>query len=141
MSWITTILFLTIVCYLCYGKIKLKLVIYCLGLAIILALAPVIAYKNSNPKVINNCIVKEGTQMPLVIHDGTWTLKEIAKSLPDGYKISIKSGFIEAPAKEVWFWGNVAECAHLYPNAKLYFVSPPEFLLPHPNATIINVNP
>ena len=88
------------------------------------------------PKVRHGFVVKEGHDMPLVLHGEEWTLKAVVDymsapdgSMPDGYRLAMGSGYMSpdtSPAS-VWLFGTVVEAAHRFPDVPTTAVSPPEF--------------
>ena len=88
------------------------------------------------PKVRHGFVVKEGRDMPLVLHGEEWTLKAVVDRLsgqdggiPDGYRLAIVSGFVppDMPPASVWLFGTVAESAHRFRDVQTTAVSPSEF--------------
>ena len=81
------------------------------------------------PLVRNGFVVKHGSEMPLVLHDGSWPLKAIVGYLEDGYRLAVAPGYAtpDAPFKAVWLFGSVAESAHRFHGARIIAVDPPEF--------------
>ena len=105
------------------------------------------------PIVRKGFVVKYGHEMPVVLHDGNWSVQVIVRylrtavtstalpdvalsgadvtstSLPDGYRIALASGVAvpEEPPESVWLFGTVAESAHRFPDARITVVDPPEF--------------
>ena len=102
---------------------------------VLLALRPFVPISDV-PKVRDGFMVKEGRDMPLVLHDGSWPLKAVAGYFDGGYRIAIAPGYAapDAPPKFVWLFGSVAESAHRFPSAMITVVDPPEFCDLPPNA-------
>ena len=102
--------------------------------------------KENVPKVRGGFVVKEGRDMPLVLHGEEWTLKSVVEYLsapdggmPDGYKLAIISGFVPPdtfPAS-AWLFGTVAESAHRLSGMPITAVSPPEFCALPPDARVV----
>jgi len=88
------------------------------------------------PLVRKGFVVKYGREMPLVLHDGSWSVKAVAGCLEDGYRIALAPGVAvpEEPPESVWLFGTVAESAHRFPDARITVVDPPEFCPLPPNA-------
>ena len=88
------------------------------------------------PKVRHGFVVKEGRDMPLVLHGEEWPLKAVVDRLttpdggmPDGYRLAIVSGYVppDGPPASVWLFGTVAESAYRFPDVPTTAVLPPEF--------------
>ena len=90
------------------------------------------------PKVRDGLVVQYGREMPLVLHDATWTMKAVLPYLENGYCIAIAPGYVETEMQpeSVWLFGMVAESAHRFPEARITVVDPPEFCPLPPNAEI-----
>ncbi len=75
---------------------------------------------------------------PCVYRDEDWSLKSVAKRFPDGARFCIRPGVPEevVDAGEVWLFGDAAEAAWRFKDAKLTLVSPPEFCDPPANAVV-----
>ena len=73
-------------------------------------------------------LVKYGSEMPLVLRDGSWPLKAVVRHLEDGYRIALAPGYVEvkSPPESVWLFGTVAETAHRFTGARITVVDPPE---------------
>ena len=75
---------------------------------------------------------------PSVYRDEGWSLKAVAKRFPDGARFCIRPGVPEnaEDAGEVWLFGDTAESAWRFKDARLKVVDPPEFLDPPTNAVV-----
>ena len=94
----------------------------------LLALQPFVPVSDA-PKVRGGFVVKEGGDMPLVLHDGSWLLKAVAGYFDGGYRLAIAPGTAvpDVQPKVVWLFGAVAESAHRFHGARIIAVDPPEF--------------
>ncbi len=94
----------------------------------LLALQPFVPVSGA-PKVQGGFVVKEGGDMPLVLHDAEWPLKAVARYFDGGYRLAIAPGLAvpDVKPKEVWLFGAVAESAHRFHGARITAVDPPEF--------------
>ena len=85
------------------------------------------------PKVQHGFVVKDGAEMPLVLHDAEWSLAAVLPYLEtDGYRLAIEPGYqpCAEPLKSVWLFGTCAESTHRFTDAAVTVVSPPEFCIP-----------
>ncbi len=92
------------------------------------------------PKVRRGFVVKDGAEMPLVLHDAEWSLAAVLPYLEtDGYRLAIEPGYqpCDMPAKSVWLFGTCAESAPRFTNAAVTVVSPPEFCILPPGARVV----
>ena len=92
------------------------------------------------PKVRRGFVVKDGAEMPLVLHDAEWSLAAVLPYLEtDGYRLVIEPGYqpCDMPAKSVWLFGTCAESAPRFTNAAVTVVSPPEFCILPPGARVV----
>ena len=92
------------------------------------------------PKVCHGFVVKDGAEMPLVLHDAEWPVKSVLPYMEDGYRIAIEPGVIlpDALPMSVWLFGTCAESAHRFTNAAVTVVSPPEFCVLPQGATVVD---
>lgn len=129
LSWLTLLLFLGLGVYLAYGEMSWKRPELAAGIALVSCLIALGFYSQATPKIRDGFIVKIGTEMPLVLYDENWTVKTVLPFFRDGYRISLRHGkhIIEPASETVWLFGNAAEYADAFSEAKLIFVSPPEF--------------
>lgn len=92
------------------------------------------------PKVQHGFVVKDGAEMPLVLHDAEWSLAAVLPYLEtDGYRLAIEPGYqpCAEPLKSVWLFGTCAESTHRFTDAAVTVVSPPEFCIFPQNVQII----
>ncbi len=92
------------------------------------------------PTVRRGFVVKDGAEMPLVLHDAEWSLAAVLPYLEtDGYRLAIEPGYqpCDMPAKSVWLFGTCAESAPRFTNAAVTVVSPPEFCILPPGARVV----
>ena len=78
--------------------------------------------------------------MPCVYRDEAWSLKAVAKRFPDGARFCIRPGVPEdaEDSGDVWFFGDAAESAWRFKDAKLTLVDPPEFCEMPTNAVVVS---
>ena len=78
--------------------------------------------------------------MPCVYRDEGWSLKAVAKRFPDGARFCIRPGVPEdaEDSGEVWLFGDAAESAWRFKDAKLTLVDPPEFCEMPTNAVVVS---
>lgn len=78
--------------------------------------------------------------VPSVYRSEGWSLKAVAKRFPDGARFCIRSGVPENAEDdgEVWLFGDAAEAAWRFKDARLTLVSPPEFCDPPTNAVVVS---
>ena len=77
-----------------------------------------------------------------VYRDEGWSLKSVAKRLPDGARFCVRPGVPEdvVDSGEVWLFGDAAESAWRFKGARLKLVDPPEFFDPPTNAVVLHVS-
>ena len=77
--------------------------------------------------------------MPCVYRDEAWSLKSVARRFPDGARFCIRPGVPEdaEDSGEVWLFGDAAESAWRFKDAKLTLVDPPEFCEMPTNAVVV----
>lgn len=127
LSWLTLLLFLGLGIYLAWGRTSWKCPAFACGIAVLFCIIPFCFYSSVTPKIRNELIIKAGTEMPLVLYDDSWTLKNVLPFFKDGYRIPLRPGKHFVPADTIWLFGNAAEYSKSFTAAKLTFVSPPEF--------------
>ena len=113
LSWLTLLLFLGLGVYLAWGRTTWKRPTLAIGIAILFCIIPFCFYSSATPKMRDGFIVKNGTDMPLVLYDDSWTLKNILPFFRDGYRIPLHPGKHSAPTETVWLFGNAADYANL----------------------------
>lgn len=127
LSWLSLLFFFGLGGYLAWGKTTWKRPVLASGIAVLFCIIPFCFYSSATPKTRDGFIIKNGTDMPLVLYDDSWTLKNVLPFFKDGYRIPLHPGKHLFPAETVWLFGNTADYAKEFPAANLIFVSPPEF--------------
>lgn len=135
-SWMTLILFLT--CGVCLVWFKTPLRRFCVE-AVITAMfvsIPFILYSSETPHISEGFACRESGHMNpvLVLYTDDWSFEEVVPFFQgiDSY-IPLHGWNNKSIPKfnyqhdTVWLFSNCAEYAYLYPDAKLIFVSPPDY--------------
>ena len=86
-----------------------------------------------------DCGGAPGSRGPCVYRDGEWSLEAVAKRFPDGARFRIRPGVPEdaEDSGDVWLFGDAAESAWRFKDARLTLVDPPEFCDPPANAVVV----
>ena len=83
-----------------------------------------------------------GSRGLCVYRDGEWSLEAVAKRFPDGARFRIRPGVPEdaEDSGDVWLFGDAAESAWRFKDARLMLVDPPEFCEMPTNAVVLHVS-
>ena len=127
LSWLTLLLFFGMGIYLALGKTNWKRPAAAAASAAVLLLLPFIGYSSSLPTVRDAMVIKNGSEMPLVLYDDSWTIKDMLPFLKNGFRIPLHPGNYRTQATSVWLFGNAAEYSRDFPDGGFTFVAPPEF--------------
>lgn len=128
LSWLTLLLFLGLGIYVAWGKTNWQRPAIAGAITLMLILASFLFYSSDTPRIKGRFVMKQGEDMPLVLYDEEWRLKTVLPFLNDGYILPLQPGNHQYPAERIYFFGNAAEWAGQFPDAKLIFVFPPEFI-------------
>ena len=81
-----------------------------------------------------------GSGGPCVYRDGEWSLEAVAKRFPDGARFRVRPGVPEdaEDSGDVWLFGDAAESAWRFQNARITLVAPPEFSEIPTNAVVVS---
>ena len=132
LSWLMLLLFLSLTIYLLWGKINFKRMGITAGCAILCVILPFCLWKSATPKVKGD-IVYTSPDAPLVLYDEEWNLKSLLPYCKDGYQIPLQLGLIKINAEKIILFGNAAEYAPEFPESKITYINPPDFLEPVAN--------
>lgn len=132
LSWLLFALFAGLGIRLACGKFEPQKAIGAAAAALTVALAVVLFHSPAAPGVEGEFIVKRGDNMELILRDDAWPLRDVKPFLPEYYRLSIHSFQHRSQAPDfragtVRLFGECAAFAPHYPQARLIFVSPPEF--------------
>lgn len=132
LSWLMLILFISIAVSLCVGKINWKNKAFSFAAALVICAGMIVIYSDKAPSFHKDMIVKHADTMPLVLYDDSWDVKSVLPFLPEGYFLMKKSWEMRERPPEVktdkaYLFGKCAVFASALPNARLTFISPPEF--------------
>lgn len=128
LSWLTLLLFLGVGIYLAWGKTNWQRPAIAGAITLMLILASFLFYSSDTPRIKGGFVIMPGEDMPLVLYDEEWRLKTVLPFLEDGYILPLQPGNHQYPAEQIYFFGNAAEWAGQFPDARLIFVFPPEFI-------------
>ena len=138
LSWLLLLLFLAMGVYLSWGSFSVKRLACSLLASLIVVTVPFCFMDQKTPQV-HDGIAYSSPDAPLVLYDGTWSLKTVLPYCRDGFRIPLEPKLCLVDAEEVMLFGNAAEYAGCFPKSRLVFVHPPEFFTPPANTVKIIV--
>ena len=123
-----------------------RMVAFPVGCVAVGICAVVVGFRSDDtPRVEGEYVVcgrrwNAGPTMPCVYRDEAWSLKSVARRFPDGARFCIRPGVPEdaEDSGEVWLFGDAAESAWRFKDAKLTLVDPPEFCEMPTNAVVVS---
>jgi hypothetical protein len=134
-----------------FGRIVVGRGVLPIGCVVVGLCVAVVGFRSdATPRVKGEYVVVGGRvgarvptdEGPCVYRDDGWSLKSVAKRFLDGARFCIRSGVPENAEDddEVWLFGDAAEAAWRFKDARLTLVSPPEFFDPPTNAVVLHVS-
>ena len=126
-------------------RIVVRAGMMCASVLVVLVASVLLARRDATPRVEGGYVVcgrrwNAVPTMPCVYRDGEWSLEAVAKRFPDGARFCIRPGVPEdaEDSGDVWFFGDAAESAWRFKDAKLKLVDPPEFCEMPTNAVVVS---
>ena len=115
---------------------KAVLAVVCVAVALC---AAGLCFRSDETPRVERGYVAVGNDGLCVYRDEAWSLKAVAKRFPDGARFCIRPGVPEdaEDSGDVWFFGDAAESAWRFKDAKLTLVDPPEFCEMPTNAVVV----
>jgi len=120
-------------------KIVVRAGMVCASVLVALVASVLLARRDATPRVERG-YVAVGNGGPCVYRDGEWSLEAVAKRFPDGARFRVRPGVPEdaEDSGDVWLFGDAAESAWRFPNARITLVAPPEFSEIPTNAVVVS---
>lgn len=140
LSWLLLLFFLGLGLRLTWHDIHWRKLGLAFSVSLMLVLSPLVLRDHNLPKVHDGWICTS-SQAPAVLYDASWDFRSIRAVCDNGYQIPVCPGYHSFQAERLFLFGNAAEYAHLFANAHLIFVHPPEFFHPPPNTEKIFLAP
>jgi hypothetical protein len=122
-------------------KVVVRAGMVCASVLVALVASVLLARRDATPRVERG-YVAVGNGGPCVYRDGEWSLEAVAKRFPDGARFRIRPGVPKdaEDSGDVWLFGDAAESAWRFKDARLTLVSPPEFCDTPTNAVVLHVS-
>lgn len=138
LSWLLFPGYVGLAVWLCLGPWSPKRFALAAGLAVFCMILPFVFSRGGAPEISRGMALRHGAVMPLALYDDAWTLKQVRRFFPDGYRLPLESWqkrttLPEGEAGAVYLFGECAAFAVGYPEAELVFVSPPPYFEFPPN--------
>ncbi len=136
-------------------KVVVRAGMVCASVLVALVASVLLARRDATPRVEGEYVVcgrrwnavptdcgggAPGSRGPCVYRDGEWSLEAVAKRFPDGARFRVRPGVPEdaEDSGDVWLFGDAAESAWRFPNARITLVAPPEFSEIPTNAVVVS---
>lgn len=137
LSWLLFLLFAGMGLVLSWGRVDRMAAACSLAVVLLLVTGLTAVPVGDAPHVRDGMLVRGTGERALILHGPEWTLTRMLPLLPDACALPLRRetngaenvwGPSSGEKKTVWLFGDAAEWADRFPNARLVLVSPPPFL-------------